>query len=83
MFVRRLLYVTFPTLLPSSAWPHESWLAGALTTAFFELMMFALLLAVPFGLYSSRLPTGHTTARDLWIDCATVVSLYLAALFLL
>ena len=83
LVVRRLVYVTFPNFLPSSAWPRESWLAGTLATAVFELIVFMLLLGVPFCIYRFRLRTGHTSARDLFIDCAAAVCLYLAALVLL
>jgi hypothetical protein len=73
----------FPTFLPSSLWPRESWQAGALANAAFELILLVFLLGVPFCIYRFRLRTGHTNARDLLIDCAAALSLYLAALFLL
>jgi hypothetical protein len=81
--VRRLIYLLFPTFLPSSAWPRESWLAGVLVNAAFELVVFTLLLAVPFGIYYFRLRRGDTSGRDLAIDCAAAASLYLTALLFL
>ena len=81
--VRRWVYATFPNFLPSSAWPRESWLAGVLASAAFELVLLVFLLGIPFCIYRFRLRAGHTGARDLLIDCAAAVSLYLAALFLL
>ncbi len=83
LVVRRLLYVIFPTLLPSSRWRPESWVAGALANGVFELMMLALLLGVPCGIYFLRLRTGNTNARDLLIDCGAAVGLYLTALLTL
>jgi hypothetical protein len=81
--VRRLVYVTFPNLLPSSAWPPESWWAGLLANAVFELILLMFLLGVPIGIYFFRLRTGQTSGRDLLIDFAAAVGLYLAALLLL
>ena len=83
LVVRRLVYVIFPNFLPSSRWRPESWLAGVLANAVFELIMLAFLLGVPFCIYYFRLRTGNTSARDLSIDCAAAVGLYLAALLLL
>jgi hypothetical protein len=83
LVARRLVYATFPKFLPSSAWPQSSWLAGVLINAAFELILLMFLLGVPFCIYFFKLRTGHTNARDLLIDCAATVSLYLAALFLL
>jgi hypothetical protein len=77
------VYATFPNALPSSAWRPESWLAGLLATAAFELILLVLLLGVPFCIYFFRLRPGHTRPRDLWIDCAADVSLYLTALLCL
>ena len=81
LVVRRLLYTTFPNFLPSSAWRPESWWAGVLINAVFELILLMFLLVVPFGIYYFRL--RYPSARDLLIDCAAAVSLYLTALFLL
>jgi hypothetical protein len=81
LVVRRLLYWTFPNFLPSSAWRPESWWAGLLINAVFELILLMFLLGVPFGIYFFRL--RYTSTRDLLIDCAGAVSLYLTALFLL
>jgi hypothetical protein len=83
LVARRLVYATFPKFLPSSAWPQSSWLAGVLINAAFELILLMFLLGVPFCIYFFKLRTGHTNARDLLIDCAATVILYLAALFLL
>jgi hypothetical protein len=83
LVVRRLLYLTFPNLLPSSAWRPESWGTGLLISALFELILLIVLLGVPFCICLFRLRTGHTTARDLLIDCAAAASLYLTALLLL
>ena len=83
LVVRRLVYVLFPNFLPSSAWRPESWLAGALANAVFELILLAFLVGVPCGIYVLRLRTANTNARDLLIDCAAVVGLYLSALLLL
>ena len=83
LVVRRLVYVLFPNFLPSSAWRPESWLAGALANAVFELVLLALLVGVPCGIYFLRLRTGNTSVRDLLIDCAAAVGLYLSALLLL
>ena len=82
LVLRRLTYVTFPNLLPSSAWPPESW-AGVLANAAFELILLILLLGVPGCIYFFRLRTGLTSARDLLIDCAAAASLYMTALLLL
>jgi len=81
LVVRRLLHVTFPNLLPSSAWRPESWWAGLLADAVFELFLLLLLLGVPFCIYFFRL--RYTRARDLLIDCAAAASLYLVTLLLL
>jgi hypothetical protein len=81
LVVRRLVYLTFPNILPSSAWRPESWRAGLLADAVFELILVMFLLGVPFCIYFFRL--RYTSARDLLIDCAAGVSLYLIALFLL
>jgi hypothetical protein len=81
--VRRLLYLTFPNFLPSSAWRPESWGTGLLISAVFELILLVVLLGVPFCIYFFRLRTGHISARDLFIDCAAAVGLYLTALLLL
>ena len=83
LVVRRLVYVIFPDFLPSSAWRPESWLAGVLINAAFELILLVFLLGIPFCIYYFRLRTGNTNARDLLIDCGAAVSLYLAALLLL
>jgi hypothetical protein len=83
LLVVRRLVLTFPNFLPSSAWPPEPWWAGVLANAVFELILLTFLLGVPFCIYFFRLRTGHTSVRDLLIDCAAAVSLYLAALFLL
>jgi hypothetical protein len=81
LVMRRLVYATFPNFLPSSAWRPESWWAGLLINAVFELILLMFLLGVPFGIYFFRL--RYTSTRDLLIDCAGAVSLYLTALFLL
>jgi len=81
MVVRKLVYVTFPNVLPSSAWRPESWRAGVLITAVFELILLIVLLGVPFCIYFFR--RRYTSARDLLIDCAAAGSLYLTAVFLL
>jgi hypothetical protein len=81
LVVRRLLYVTSPGLLPSSAWPRESWLAAVLANAAFELFLLAILLGVPFCIYFFRL--RYTKSRDLLIDSAAAVCLYLTTLLLL
>jgi hypothetical protein len=83
LVVRRSVYVTFPNFLPSRAWRPESWWAGVLANAVFELILLMFLLGVPFCIYFFRLRTGHTSVRDLLIDCAAAVSLYLTALLLL
>ena len=80
MVVRKLVYVTFPDFLPSRAWRPESWWAGLLITAVFELILLTVLIAVPFCIYRFRL--RYTSARDLLIDCAAAGSLYLTALLL-
>jgi hypothetical protein len=77
--VRRLARAAFPNLLPSNAWPAESWWIGGLIDAAFDLVRVLLLLAVPFCIYRSR----HTSAHDLLIDFAAAASLYLAAVLLL
>ena len=83
LVVRRLVYVTFPNFLPSSAWRPEAWWAGVLANAAFELILLMFLLGVPFCIYFFSLRTGQTSARDLLIDCAAAGTLYLTALFLL
>lgn len=83
LVVRRLVYLTFPNFLPSRAWRPESWWAGVLANAVFELILLMFLLGVPICIYFFRLRTGQTSARDLSIDCAAAISLYLAALLLL
>jgi hypothetical protein len=83
LVVRRSVYVIFPNFLPSSAWRPESWWAGVLINAVFELILLVLLMGVPFCIYFFRLRTGNTSARNLLIDCAAAGSLYLTALFLL
>ena len=80
---RRFGYAKFPNFLPSSAWRPESWWTGVLINAAFELLLLLLLLGVPICIYRFRLRGGNTTARDLLIDCAAAVALYLAALLLL
>ena len=81
--MRRLVYSIFPGWLPSSRWRPEHWLAGTLATAVFELIVLALLVGIPVCIYFFKLRTGHTSARDLCMDCAAAASLYLAALLLL
>jgi hypothetical protein len=81
LVVRRLVYVTFPNFLPSSRWPPESWWAGVLSNAVFELLLLMFLLGVPFCIYFFRL--RYTSARELLIDCAAAGGLYLTALLLL
>ena len=81
LVVRRLVYVTFPNFLPSSAWPPESWWAGVLANAVFELILLTFLLGVPFCIYFFRL--RYASSRDLLIDCAAAVTLYLTALLML
>lgn len=81
MGVRRLVSVTFPNFLPSSAWRPESWRAGVLISAVFELILLMALVGVPFCIYFFRL--RYTSARDLLMDCAAAGSLYLTAVFLL
>ena len=81
--VRRLVYVTFPNVLPSRAWRPELWWAGALADAVFALIVLMFLVGVPFCIYFFRLRTGHTTVRDLLIDCAAAALLFLAVLLLL
>jgi hypothetical protein len=83
LVVRRLLYRAFPNFLPSNAWRPESWGTGLLISAVLELILLVVLLGVPFCIYFFRLRAGHTNARDLLIDCAAAVSLYLTALLLL
>jgi hypothetical protein len=81
MVVRRLVYVIFPSFLPSRAWLPEHWWAGLLISVVFELILLLVLLGVPFSIYFFRL--RYTSARDLVIDCAAAGTLYLTALFLL
>jgi hypothetical protein len=81
--LRKFVHLAFPNFLPSSAWPRESWRTGLLADAAFELCLLILLLAVPFSIYYFRLRKGHTTARDLLIDCAAAAALYLTTLLLL
>ena len=83
LVVRRLTYVTFPNLLPSNAWRPESWWAGVLADAVFELILLTFLLGVPFCIYFFSRRPAHTSVRDLLINCAAAVSLYLTALLLL
>jgi len=79
LVVRRLARVLFPNLLPSNSWRPESWWTGFLIDATFDLILLLLLLAVPFCIYRSR----HASVRDLLLDVAATVSLYLAAVLLL
>jgi len=81
--LRKLVSLTFPNAIPSNAWQPESWAAGLLISAVFELILLTLLLGIPLWIYYFRLRTGNTNARDLLIDCAAAVTLYLTALFLL
>ena len=81
--LRKVVSVTFPNAIPSNAWRPESWAAGLVMAAAFELLLLALLLAVPVCIYFFRLRSGNTNGRDLLIDCAAAATLYLAALFLL
>lgn len=83
LVVRRLVYRTFPNFLPSSAWRPESWWAGLVVSAVFELILLVFLLGIPVCIYFFRLRSGDTSVRDLLIDCAAAVSLYLTALLLL
>jgi len=83
LVLRKLVFAAFPDARPTSAWRPEFWWAGLLTTAFFELILFVLLLGVPVCIYRFRLRTGNINGRELLIDCAAAVSLYLTALFLL
>jgi hypothetical protein len=83
LVLRRLASVTFPNFLPSNAWRPESWWAGLLASAIFELVLLVFLLGVPFCIYFFRLRNGHGSVRDLLIDCAAAASLYLTALLLL
>lgn len=54
-----------------------------MVSAVFELILLVFLLGVPFCIYFFRLRSGDTSVRDLLIDCAAAVSLYLTALLLL
>ena len=81
--LRKLVSLTFPNAIPSSAWRPESWTTGLLITAAFEFVLLTLLLAVPVCIYFFRLRARHANGRDLLIDCAAGVTLYLTALFLL
>jgi hypothetical protein len=83
LVVRRLVSVAFPNFLPSSAWRPESWWAGLLASAVFELILLMFLLGIPFCIYFFRLRSGNTSVRDLLIDCTAAGSLYLTALLLL
>lgn len=83
LVVRRLVYATFPNFLPSRAWRPESWWTGVLINGVFELILLMVLIGVPFCIYFFKLRTGHTSARDLLIDCTAAGSLYLTTLFLL
>jgi hypothetical protein len=82
LVLRRFLYARFPGVLPSRAWRPESWFAGLLLNGIFELILLALLLAVPFCVYRFR-RAGLADGRDFAIDCAAVGALYLSALLLL
>jgi hypothetical protein len=77
------VYTVFPNLLPSSAWRPESWWAGLLASAVFELILLLILLGVPLGIYFFKLRTGRTNVRDLLLDCAAAAGLYLTAMVLL
>jgi hypothetical protein len=81
MVVRKLVYVTFPSFLPSSAWRPETWRAGLLISVISEFILLLVLLGVPFCIYYFR--RRYTSARDLLIDCAAAGSLFLTVLFLL
>uniref|UniRef100_Q020S0 Uncharacterized protein n=1 Tax=Solibacter usitatus (strain Ellin6076) TaxID=234267 RepID=Q020S0_SOLUE len=81
--LRKLVSLTFPNAIPSNAWHPESWAAGLLIAAAFELVLLALLLAVPVCIYFFRLRTRNSNGRDLLIDCAAGVMLYLTALLML
>jgi len=81
LVVRRFVYVTFPNIRPSRAWPPGLWWEGLLVDAVFDLILLLFLLGVPFCIYFFRL--RYTSARDLLIDCAVAGSLYLTALLLL
>ena len=83
LVVRRFVYLLFPNFLPSSAWRPESWGAGLAISVAFELILLVALLGLPICIYFFRLRTGNTSARDLLIDCAFTVGLYLTALLLL
>jgi hypothetical protein len=74
-----LVSVTFPNFLPSNAWRPESWWAGLLASAVFELALLMFLLGVPLCIYFFRPRAGHESVRDLLIDCASAASLYLTA----
>jgi hypothetical protein len=81
LLMRRLISISFPQLLPSSAWRPESWWAGLLIDGTFDLIVVAFLLGIPFSIYVFRL--RYTNSRNLLIDCAAAVTLYFAALLLL
>jgi hypothetical protein len=75
----RLTRAVSPNLLPSSSWrPEFCWL-GVTIAATFELLLLVLLLGVPYCIFRSR----YASARDLLLDFAAAVSLYLATLLLL
>jgi hypothetical protein len=83
LVVRRFVYLAFPNLLPSRAWQPEWWRVGLLIDGIIELFLIILLLGVPVCIYFFRLRTGQTSVRDMLIDCASGVGLYLAALLLM
>src|ERR1022692_2848187 len=76
LVMRRVTYSLFPGLLPSHAWRPQNWLAGTLATAGFELILLAILLGVPVGIYFWRLRGGPTNGRALLIDCGAAAGLY-------
>ena len=83
LVLRRLVRAAYPEAIPSSAWRPELWWAGLLISAVFELIVLVALLGVPVGIYLFKRRSGRPSARDLKLDCAAVVGLYLTALFLL
>ena len=83
LIVRRFVYALFPGFLPSNAWSVENWGAGLLFSAAFELTIVLLLVGAPTAIYFARRRLEYANPRDLVLDYAAVIGLYLTAFLFL
>jgi len=87
LVLRRLIYLRFPSLLPSKAWHPDStflkWTGIATNTAF-ELVIQLTLLGAPIGiLIAYRARTGRSSKKPMLVSVAVLMLMYGVAWLLL